>query len=168
MKKRDIQTRNGKPAINVKCYFFPTFNQVVEEFNCSGDVAEKALEFAWESAVEGFWQDIKEVAEFYFTGRNVEVWQDGRSGGWLYVDGLPDIESWDAIQVSQWSRFVKSVKEDIKYRASWESVKEMIEANEWTKEGSEKYNFVDTPSGVKCLADLNAEIGRVKKEFLTT
>lgn len=43
--------------------------------------------------------------------RDRRVWQTGRSGGWLYVEGLPDVETWDAIQLGKWSRFAKMCDE---------------------------------------------------------
>ncbi len=32
-----------------------------------------------------------------------------KTGGWLYVDGLPDVESWDAIALAKWARFARIV-----------------------------------------------------------
>ena len=43
-------------------------------------------------------------------GPGVEIWQQGRSGGWLVVDGLPDIESWDAIMLSRWGTWERGVR----------------------------------------------------------
>ena len=40
-------------------------------------------------------------------GPGVKVYSEGRNGGWAIVDGLPDFESWDAIQVSRWARFAR-------------------------------------------------------------
>lgn len=41
----------------------------------------------------------------------VKVWSAGRQGGWLVVDGLPGVESWDAIELARWARFAKSVEQ---------------------------------------------------------
>lgn len=60
--------------------------------------------------------------------------------------------------VSRWSRFASAVTKDIEYRSSLEQVCESIEANEWQKDGSELYNFIDRKDGaVVCIADMKRE-----------
>jgi hypothetical protein len=151
MKKSDVQFhsegygRNVLPAVNVK-YYGPSLHAKVQDtFKCSQEIAEQALGYVWESACEQFWREAKSyVPEILGRG---EVWSEGRSGGWLVVSGLPDIETWDAIQLGKWAKVVKFCEEEIAYLSSWEYVKDAIGANEWAKEGAEAYNFMDLEDG---------------------
>ena len=99
--------RTANPAINVKVRrgFGPDVAAIAERFHCDHETAEKALGFAWDMAQETFWEDAAgEVAEIF---PNAHMYREGRSGGWLTVHGLPEIESWDAIAVMRWARLVK-------------------------------------------------------------
>ena len=162
MKKLDVETHGehyGKqyPAINVKVYHYPSYDIVIEKFKCSKETAERAITFAYESAQEIFWDDVESWAKEVFGG-HVEAYAQGRSGGWLVVHNLDPIESWDAIMLTKWASFEKRVKDDIKCRCELSYVLEEIESNEWYKDGSEAYNFVDTKEGShKCIADLKQE-----------
>lgn len=152
------------PAINVKSYSFPRASQVQEEFKCSEEVAERALEFAFQSAQEQFWQDIQDTVRYVLGEETVRVFSEGRSGGWLVVEGLPDVSEWNAIRLEKWRKLEKIIKAEIQYLESWEQVRDAIESNQWAEDGAEEYNFVDTPSGPKCVAELNREIAAATKE----
>lgn len=147
--------RRGNPAINVKVRNMPRVADVVAQFNCSEEQAEKALQFAFDSACRLFWEDMPELASEIF-GLNLKVYSEGRSGGWYVVHGLPNIESWDAVMLAKWHKLEKAVKAEVQYRTSKEETLADIEANDWWKDGSEQYNFVDTALGVRCIADLKA------------
>lgn len=102
-----IQTRNGKPCIDVK---LRTWRELTD-----AEVAELRSQFAehvtrewlqakltdtsseWErSAVEQELDMAQDEATAVF-GAGVKVSLEGRSGGWLVVDGLPaESEAWDA------------------------------------------------------------------------
>jgi hypothetical protein len=41
----------------------------------------------------------------------VSIEQEGRSGGWAVVHGLPDIEEWDAILLARWRKFERVAKD---------------------------------------------------------
>jgi hypothetical protein len=41
----------------------------------------------------------------------VTVEREGRSGGWAVVDGLPDIEEWDAILLARWRKFERIARD---------------------------------------------------------
>lgn len=77
----------------------------------------------------GGFEYLECLAEEIFSNRHVEVYADGRSGGWAIVEGLPPIETWDAIMVARWSRFAKAarqVADDIP-----RSMAELIYFNVW-------------------------------------
>lgn len=78
---------------------------------------------------------------------NAKIYQAGRSGGWLLFDGLPDVETWDAIAVSAWGRivaFARSLVDGIPYQVAsllfineWESAKTDA-INAWHEEQREQ------------------------------
>jgi len=142
------------PAVNVKIYAWPCSYKIAQKLNCSEEQAAKAIEFAIEAAQEMFWEEIRDTADLYL-GKGTKVYSVGRSGGWAIVEGLPDIDEWDAIQLSKWRRFEKSLKEEVKYRTSLDVIIEDIEANNWYLVGAEKYNFIDFPDGdFACIAEM--------------
>lgn len=161
--KEDVQFHEDRPwgelypAINVKCYNYIHSRKVQEKFKCSEKTADKALEFAFESAQERFWEDAQEEAkEIIWEG--VKIYSAGRSGGWLIAQKLGDVKDWDAIALSKWRKFVKYVENEIKYLCSEEYVLEEIEANKWYLEGAEQYNFFEGKDGkTRCMAEMKQE-----------
>ena len=159
MRKSDIQLRRyyreSVPTINVKCYHFgPSAEVIMARFGCDRATAEKASEFAWQSACEQFWREMPETVSEIFPG--AKCYSDGRSSGWLVVTGLPEVESWDAVMVGKWAKLVKIVAAEIDYLKSDGYVLGEIEANQWAKPGAELYNFIDDNGKTQCLADLKA------------
>ena len=67
-----------------------------------------AAEFEYLAAYATDDEDAIFPAERY--GR-VTVEQEGRSGGWAVVDGLPDVEEWDAILLARWRKFERVARE---------------------------------------------------------
>ena len=111
--------RGSRPAVNVKVYDSlaegfakwqadeadPDPRYTVEwiETNLSDEARERWFEAACESG----WEDAQNDAEEVF-GRGVKVYGEGRSGGWLVVEGIDDdVSSWDAIAVSRWAKFAR-------------------------------------------------------------
>ena len=128
MKKADVKTHSALPAVNVKCH--ERFGGDYADSIASNPTTERATKWAWETHVEQFWQDAQNDAEFLF-GKGVKVYAAGRSGGWLVVEGLPEVEGWNAIMLGKWALFVKAREADRDYLCSAEAVRETIEANEW-------------------------------------
>ena len=164
MRKSDIQFHsdgagwNPHPAINVKQYQFgPIAATVAARFGCDEKTAERALSFAWESAVDQFWREFADdIVPDIFPG--AKCYSEGRGGGWLTVHGLPDVEAWDSIMLGKWAKLCRMVREEIKYLRSDDKVLEDIDVNQWAKAGSELYNFIDGKDGnARCIADLKAE-----------
>lgn len=111
----------GLPAINVKVHEFrvaerdwpvdetePAFTSewYEERVERDQDLAEALLGWACESAWDSFKTDVRETF-----GQHVKVWQEGRSGGWAVVEGLPHFESWDAIMVARWGKLERYARE---------------------------------------------------------
>lgn len=166
------------PAVNVKVYsMWHLTAKIQEEFKCSLEVADKALNYAFESAQEAFWEYWQDKSgdlenglhgspEYaYFPGYDVTVNCGGRSGGWLEVEGLPDIDDWDAVMLGRWRRFEIAVLGDVAYRTGWESIRDDIGANSWAEDKAERYNYMDTPAGVRKVSDLNNALDAVKDAF---
>lgn len=61
---------------------------------------------AWEIAIEQGWEALQRDAEECF-GPGVKVYSEGRQGGWCVVEGLGDVEAWDAVALGKWARFSK-------------------------------------------------------------
>lgn len=145
------------PAVNVKVYHFPQAYKVADHFHCTEETAQKAVEYAWDMEAQAFWEDVQGTAEDVF-GKGVKAYSAGRSGGWLLVEGLTDIESWNAVDLAKWRKFEKIIKADVKYRTSEEAVFEDIEANRWAEDGAELYNYIDTKDGQShCIVDLKKQ-----------
>ena len=162
MKKSEVQTHNDSPygrqypAINVKCRNWIDRSVIVTRFKCSEEQAQKASEYACNMAVQQFWDDATAEAMEVF-GSGVKVYSAGGFGGWLIVKGLAPIKSWDAIKLGKWSKFVGIIEGSIDGLCAHDKILDDIESNQWHKEGAEEYNFVDTKSGTKCIADMKAE-----------
>lgn len=157
--------RPARPAINVKVYHYPDVWQVMDTFDCGEELAQQALNYAFEAAQRDFWEDrvpayVDMCLKEHFG--NVQAYSEGRSGGWLVVDGLgyrSDIEdSWDAIDLAKWRSFEATICREVKWMCSWEYVKSDIEANRWAEQGAELYNYIDFKDGhTECLVDMKQE-----------
>ena len=161
MRRNEVETHNTGgcggpylPAVNAKYYGSTYSDEVEQQFHCSAEVTQRALQWQWESARERFWEDVQEWAEKCF-GEGVKVYCAGRSGGWAVVEGLPPLDGWDAIQLSKWAKFAKMCSREVDFLTSLEVVLEDIEANRWAEENSEHYNHSVTADGeAVCLADV--------------
>ena len=175
MRKTDVVTRyergEYRPAVNVRCYAWPSPDKAMEAFGCSRALAEQALEYAYQSARANFWEDAQEwLADTAFGAGACKIHAEGRSDGWLVVTGLPDVDAWDAVMLGKWAKFAKLVQSDIAERCEWANVCENIESNRWAEEGAELYNFRDVPNAPPvCLAEVNrakkAAIAQVYSSF---
>lgn len=142
--KEDIEFHklgyNSVPAVNVKVYDslsngFRKFVETEGEENIDPrfteewieeNVPQDAFEYYWMDACEQGWDDLQNKACEIYGSQMIEdrsgrhfryrVYSEGRSGGWAYIDGINhDVESWDAIEFSQWKRFAEYAR----IRADW-------------------------------------------------
>ena len=128
------------PAVNVKRFTYPDVYDVMDAFDCTEEAAQQALNWAFDSTQELFWQEAAQnLAEIHLIphfGR-VQTYSAGRSAGWLIAHGLTDREGveeeWDALDLTAWYAFEKAVKDHIKFITSWDYVKELIDSNGWTE-----------------------------------
>lgn len=81
------------------------------------------------------WVDATDFAKDVF-GPRARVYSDGRSGGWLIVEGLlgtdERVEDWDAEQVAQWHTFtegIQSIMADLDYQYFWHLYVNVYESN---------------------------------------
>lgn len=161
MKKCWIKTRYERgrgrvPSLNVKIRQFAP-GLTAEAVNCDADQFEKAKELAFNAAQLQFWEGAQETAELHL-GNAVTVYQEGRSGGHLIVEGLNDVETWNAILVSAWGRFVSAIESKIAELCETERTKENILANRWNEPGAEAYNFMDRKDGsTVCLSEMKVQ-----------
>lgn len=133
MRKSDVTTSyhrgsQGLPMVNVKVHrglldlTYDETCQLALEFpdvlstNPYADLerAAEGAEWVFDAACESGWENLRNDAADLF-GDGVEVYAEGRSGGWAVVRGLPDVESWDAIALGRWARFVKWAEAGVQY-----------------------------------------------------
>lgn len=76
------------PCINVKCYNFPSPEDVKDRYKCSDRTAMRCFEMLYECAQEEFWEEAGEKIVEIFHDDSASVYQHGRSGGWLSVSIL--------------------------------------------------------------------------------
>lgn len=147
--------RTGHPAVNVKVHTTPTTDDVVKRFKCSEAQAQRACEYCFTSMQQSFWENAESMAQEIFP--NCKVYSEGRSGGWLVVHELPDVETWDAVMLAKWRRLEKLVQQEVKNACDENTWFESIEANKWYQEGAEQYNFSDTKDGFVCISEVKRD-----------
>lgn len=128
--------RDSRPAVNVKvnnAYGWATDETLIRKVLADNSAETDAPDFlrymeehaederlgmaAWEAACESAWEMLQNDGREVF-GRGVKVWQEGRSGGWAVVDGLPDFDSWDAMDLNRWrtfARYARNLADDVPY-----------------------------------------------------
>jgi hypothetical protein len=136
------QGQNLEPMVNVKVHSFEipkgeAFAELVSEHDLDPKLARLDLtdlrtlveqylekhEWPFEAACESNFEYASDRAkEDFFPDHNVKVWSAGRSGGWLLVDGLPDVDSWGVGLLTKWNEFAKFCEplvEDIPRSMAW-------------------------------------------------
>lgn len=154
-----------RPAVNVKYYGRMPHDAVQAKFGCDLKTAERALEFAWQNAVEAFWSIAQQEAEDAL-GNGITVSQEGRSGGWLVVDGLPPLKEWKPKLVKKWLAFERTMQGDIAYRMSTKHLLDDIEANGWADPDAELYNHIETATGDKTMPQMKRVLNAARAAFL--
>lgn len=161
------------PALNVKVYGFGwNLAKLAARLKCSEALAEQAANLAYESAQREFWDEraadclnfamlgeleASEVKPAGLKRAPFQVYSDGRSGGWLIVEGLPDVTTWNAVQFGKWRKFARLIRAEIRDLLSFEQTADNIEANNWHQTGAELYNFIDRKDGTHaCLSEMKA------------
>ena len=128
----DVQTHYGpdRPAVNIKVYRSVWDDAVWSEFERDADPDEDFAQWMQDNISDEqldacFW-NVCEWGVEYLTGwatgsdaagdrlfpdHDVRIEQDGRSGGWLVVKGLPDLEDWDAVLLGRWRKFERIARD---------------------------------------------------------
>lgn len=136
--------RGGHPAVNIKVpNLFDDVLAIAPEVarsEFSDDEADVSRFVAWLRSLQdsddyetldaaqywafhGDWEMVETDAQEIFDGYPVECYTEGRSGGWLVVQGLPDIEDWDAILLAKWRKFhryVIEIKAGFPWSVAWQ------------------------------------------------
>jgi hypothetical protein len=119
------QGHSGEPMVNVKVYDsladgFRKFleNETPEDgFNLEWieeNVSDDHLEGVFWRVCESGWEQLQSDAEDIF-GPSAKVYSAGRSGGWAVVEGLPDVDEWDAIFLAKWHKFERWTRDAANY-----------------------------------------------------
>jgi hypothetical protein len=161
------------PAWNVKVYKRGVFDPAIvrKHFKCDQKQAEKAVEWAWESSQEQWWEQAQQDAEYHLSENikpssahhKVKVGSSGRSGGWLVLRGLPDIpdkdapieETFDAETMLALGKFEEDILGSIDFHLNdEEGLLETIEMNSWCGKRRKKNPigpaFQEKSSGLEC------------------
>lgn len=124
-----LRSEHGElfPVVNVKVY-----GDVRDSFEAFTRAEDPDVRFTLEWIAEHvsddelgevFWhacQSEYEYLERWTTGADgdpmfpdhaVTLEQCGRSGGWIIVRGLPDLEDWDAVLLARWRRFERIARD---------------------------------------------------------
>lgn len=131
-RKSDVEFHGGRPAVNVKVPYLSgsewdaLAREVAEDEEIFPDpfvVAFKtrsydSYEWLWEAACQDGWEQLQDIASEIWPYR-VEVHSEGRCGGWAVINGLYDLESWDAIELARWAKFARCARayaDDVPYQ----------------------------------------------------
>jgi hypothetical protein len=122
--------REGRPAVNVKVY--RNLHDAWQEFESEEPDHDPRFSLDWveenlsDDATDSYFWDVCESERDYLIAYAIEdndaifpaakygrlsVEQEGHMGGWLAVDGLPEIEEWDAILLARWRKFERIARE---------------------------------------------------------
>lgn len=121
---------NGKPAVNIKVY--RTIDEVKLPLEGeTGEFLDPGFTLDWirtpenlsddlmeEIQSEAYFREVARIGErgveiFQDAGYDVEIMQVGRSGGWLEVHGLEDIEDWPQDLVEAFIEFEEVCEEAV-------------------------------------------------------
>lgn len=158
----DVQTHYGsdRPAVNVKVYtgpreawldwarYEPDADPRFTEEWVEEHISEQTLDSLFWLTCEFEWEMVEQDATEIF-GSHVRVEQDGRSGGWAVVAGLPEIEEWDAVALAKWRRFervARAIAADIPYQILSSVYLNDFEA--WKDEEMERNGDVDVAAAI--------------------
>lgn len=166
MSEPTIILRDGRPAIDVKdhgAYWHDP--KLADDLETIG---EAEVERIYDGLRENFWEHYApEIARGHGYG---SVYADGRSGGWLVVEGVPDfwekIDSRDPISVAE----ATFQLEDLRARrltpptvdpmgAGFTIAQEIAEAEEVLRAVRERDNFL------RFAREVVAEINHLREEF---
>lgn len=149
MKKSDVEFHSylpyggppNVPAVNVKVHNVYGLERYIPEIaNEQGmkgftldwwdrNVSDNDLEHYFQFACEVAWEDAQMFADE--CGLDGQVYSAGRSGGWAYVQGLPDFDTWDAIMLgrwARWSKWVRALADDVPRAMVWSICANMYDA----------------------------------------
>lgn len=133
MRKDDVTTSYHQgmsgPMVNVKVHgmygadWAELGRRVEEEEGADGfaawfeawtdaDEYGNGMEPWFAAACEMGFDMLQQYAEEIWPAYAVKVWPAGRSGGWAVVEGLPDVDDWDAVMLAKWARFEKWAREE--------------------------------------------------------
>jgi hypothetical protein len=163
--------RNNLPAVNVKVYHSPSIYKIIDAIpelkNMEDDelaevLVEKAAEMSFNMECELFWNEFaQEIADNHFPEDRVKIWSQGRSNGWLVVEGLKSFDEWNAIDLRRWQGFENAIKATVNDLTSLETMVNDITANKWYLPFSSQYNFYDSDDGqIHCIAEEKIELSK--------
>jgi hypothetical protein len=134
--REDVKTHYGadRPAVNVKVHrgieyawqafseqenHDPRFTLEWIREHVSDETADAIFWMTCEYEFEALASYAADDPDAIFADYGVTVEQDGRSGGWAVVVGLPPIDEWDAVLLAKWRKFeriARATADDVPYQ----------------------------------------------------
>lgn len=106
----NVKVHAGLEAIDWDAVHWEAGDDAMSEGWLREHLSDDALQGWWDVACGlGFEQARQDAREIF--GSHVNVYSEGRSGGWIVVDGIPDLEDWDAVMLGKWRRFERAARE---------------------------------------------------------
>jgi hypothetical protein len=135
MRKVDVKFHSdyygpSRPAVNVKVYqglhdgmlaFRKANPDVPKRFTVEwieNNLSSDAIEQWWQWACENGFENAESDAHEIFG--DVTVYTEGRSSGWVVVEGLKDFEQWNGADLAKWGKFARACRayaDDVPYQA---------------------------------------------------
>lgn len=130
VKEIKVNVKEHYPVLNVKVYDWIPLSRMREELILTESQAQQVSEDSFSLAQELFWTcDAPALAESNF-GDDVSIYQLGRMGGWLAVDGLDHPDDWTGKEFSLWARFKGRIDDLIEGYMSIEFVKRHLKIHQ--------------------------------------
>lgn len=137
------QGYDGQPMVNIKVRSFEIpdgdeFAELVSEFQLDSRLRDVDLRPMIERFVDenflhlfagscevGIEDAVEDARSNMFPTYDVKLRTAGRQGGWLVVEGLPDVEHWGPDLLTAWSQFEKSCRglaDDVPRMMAWQTL----------------------------------------------
>lgn len=134
--------REGHPAINVKVYKSITPAVIADVnrdlgYELTEEWVDEQLDnddqgtWFW-SACEDEWEYAADYVREILSDYSLDIYAEGRQGGWMVVTGLPDLEDWDAVLLAKWrkcERVCREIADGIPYQ-----IVSLLAINVWEPE----------------------------------
>lgn len=115
-----------------------------------GGYGYRAIAYASELEYLTEWCNSDERDDALFPDHTVKLETEGRSGGWLVVRGLPDLDCWDAVMLARWRKFERITRGMVEHFPA--TVAELVCLNTYA------HHLADVEAERQRLAELDRQV----------